>query len=253
MSEANSTAIPIPHKPGGLRGKKKVHVAGTVYGSWTLLREGEPTPRSVTRWWCRCSCGHEKLVQIALLIQGASKRCRKCAHEFAKKRPITPPHPLRACYDAMIDRCKNPKSSSYKHYGGRGIEVCDRWLESFATFAEDMGERPSSFHSLDRIDVNGNYTPENCRWATTKEQARNKRYHRLVTCGGETKCLAEWAEISGRSAATISARLWKGCTPSNAIFGALDTRGRKRKANYWRHSSFDELEGNAGDPRPSQD
>ena len=84
----------------------------------------------------------------------------------------------------MLGRCGNPNDSAFKDYGGRGITVCDRWKESFENFLADMGERPSLEYSIDRIDVNGNYTPENCRWATSKEQARNRRDNRALNGGG---------------------------------------------------------------------
>lgn len=234
MSVQDSNVPPAPHQPGGRRGKKKIHVAGTVYGSWTLVREGEPTPRSATRWWCRCECGHEQLVQVANLIIGASKRCRLCARKHAKRRPVAAFNLARSPYKAMLKRCRNPNDESYPIYGGRGITVCERWQESFANSLQDMGERPSRNHSIEREDTNGNYEPGNCRWATALEQARNRRYHHMLTCGGETKCVAEWADISGVLPNTIMSRLKRGYTPTRAVFGDLNTSGRKRRIGTWR-------------------
>jgi hypothetical protein len=96
----------------------------------------------------------------------------------------------------MIRRCYYPKTAFYENYGGRGIIVCDRWLgaEGFDNFYQDMGVKPSSKLSLDRIDTNGNYSPENCRWATTKEQARNRRTNKRLLLDGEEKTLIEWCE-----------------------------------------------------------
>jgi hypothetical protein len=106
----------------------------------------------------------------------------------------------------MWRRCEDPKRPYWKDYGGRGIRVCVRW-ESFQLFLVDMGARPSPLHTLDRRDNNGNYTPENCRWATRKEQARNRRSSALYTAGGVTRTIAEWSEVLGKKASTLQARL----------------------------------------------
>ena len=90
----------------------------------------------------------------------------------------------------MKHRCLNPNAKKYADYGGRGIKICDRWLESFENFYRDMGERPSKKHSIDRIDNNGNYCPENCRWVTMKEQARNKRTNRTMLYNGKKICVS---------------------------------------------------------------
>lgn len=98
----------------------------------------------------------------------------------------------------MIDRCERAGSNSYSNYGGRGISVCGRWRKSFACFLSDMGERPAGM-SLDRINNDGDYEPGNCRWATVREQAQNKRSNVMVSVGGVTRCLAEWARETGIS------------------------------------------------------
>ena len=95
---------------------------------------------------------------------------------------------------AMKERCENPRDSSYDRYGGRGIFVCDKWRSSFPAFLADMGERPGERFSIDRIDVNGPYSPGNCRWATNREQCRNKRNTRFLQAFGESKTLVQWSE-----------------------------------------------------------
>jgi len=96
----------------------------------------------------------------------------------------------------MIQRCENEKTKGYKNYGGRGISVCERW-KSFQLFILDMGKRPSSIYTIDRIDSNGNYEPNNCRWATQKEQQRNRRNNTLVSVQGKEIALAEAVEALG--------------------------------------------------------
>lgn len=116
-------------------------------------------------------------------------------------------HPLYACYNNMKTRCYNPRNASYKNYGGRGIKVCDRWLDSFWLFLVDMGEKPSPKHSLDRIDNHGDYSKENCRWATPEEQMNNVRYNVLLTHDGRTMTATEWAREIGIGVSTIYARI----------------------------------------------
>lgn len=110
-------------------------------------------------------------------------------------------------YMNMKSRCFNENSPRYKDYGGRGITVCDRWKSKFTNFLEDMGEPPSSKHSIDRKDVNGNYEPGNCRWATTEEQSLNRRNSKLITINGVTKNQITWAKELKMSSGKLKTRL----------------------------------------------
>jgi hypothetical protein len=121
---------------------------------------------------------------------------------------------------SMIKRCHDHKHKAYKNYGGRGIIVCERWLgdNGFNNFYTDMCPRPADNLSIDRIDNNGNYCPENCRWATRTQQARNRRTNRLICIDSETKSVAEWAEISGIPQRTIRDRLDNGWEEKQSVF-----------------------------------
>lgn len=112
---------------------------------------------------------------------------------------------MRDAFSMTKQRCYNPKCSDYRFYGGRGIRICIRWLESFDNFIVDMGLRPEGM-TLERLDVNGDYCPENCTWATRKQQTGNRRETLKLTSGGVTRTLSEWAEISGISYHTLKAR-----------------------------------------------
>ncbi len=109
----------------------------------------------------------------------------------------------------MKDRCLRPTDKSYLRYGSRGIKICDKWLNSFTAFYNDMGNKPSAGHSLDRIDNDGNYEPGNCRWSTSKEQANNRRSNRPVTYNGETRSAKEWANSTGIDYNTLRQRLFR--------------------------------------------
>lgn len=125
----------------------------------------------------------------------------------------TPEHRL---WQAMRRRCNNPNTNDWPKYGGRGIRVCEAWND-FPTFLRDMGPRPSPAHSIERGDVNGDYTPQNCRWATSLEQANNKRGNRLLTLRGETKTLAEWCRALGADYDAAKRRLAIGWTVEDAL------------------------------------
>lgn len=117
----------------------------------------------------------------------------------------------------MRQRCNNPNAHGYHNYGGRGIKCCARW-ETFWNFYDDMGPRPSKHYTLDRIDNDGDYTPENCRWATWRQQHNNRRDNVILTIDGVEKTMAQWARESGRIAEVIYQRLNRGWSPRDAVF-----------------------------------
>lgn len=163
--------------------------------------------KSSSLWKCGCDCGNTITTSLSRLRQGVTRSCgclkkesslrggnqRHCASlDFG----VVHAHPLYTIWTQMKCRCYSPKHNRYKYYGARGIKVCDRWLgeNGFENFVADMGERPSKNHSLDRIDLNGDYTPANCRWATYKEQNRNRSNTLLVSYKGIMIPLAQLCE-----------------------------------------------------------
>lgn len=116
-------------------------------------------------------------------------------------------HELYGVWNQMKQRCSNPNTKSYPAYGGRGIKVCRAWSDSFQAFLDDMGPRPSPQHQIDRKDVNGDYEPSNCRWATRSEQDANRRDTMRLTAGGQTRTLTEWADLLGVDKRHIWARV----------------------------------------------
>lgn len=151
-------------------------------------------------WNCLCDCGKTTVICTRQLNCGQTTSCgcygmerRRAASLAATTTHGKSRTPIYEVWFNMIRRCENESHKSFKHYGARGIKVCDAW-HSFEAFYADMGDRPSDAHTIDRKDNNGNYEPSNCRWATQTEQARNRRSSRYLTIFGETKTIIAWAE-----------------------------------------------------------
>ena len=170
---------------------------------------------------CRCSCGNIRIVLIDHLVSGKIRSCN-CLQKERASLACTK-HGLRnsriyRIWGGMIQRCINPNIERYDLYGGRGITVCEEWMEDFLNFYNwSMNNGYQDNLTIDRIDVNGNYDPDNCRWITTKQQARNMRTNVYITYNGETHCLSEWAEIIGIKAGTLNYRIRHGWSVEEAL------------------------------------
>ena len=175
---------------------------------------------------CRCDCGATKEVRYFNLQSGNTVSCG-CAHKDAVTTHGLTKTFEYGIWEGIVQRCTNPNSKYYEYYGGRGIRICEKWRNSFEDFLKDMGKRPSTRHSIDRIDNSGNYEPNNCKWITMHEQARNKRSNILVTRidrGGkeEVKILADWAKIKGIEANTVRTRIKRYNWPLDRALEATD-------------------------------
>lgn len=198
------------------------------------------------RWFCRCDCGRSTVAYGQDLDRCKVKSCGCLNAERIMQHGMSDT-PVYAVWQAMLQRCENPKAQGYENYGGRGISVCEKW-HTFEGFFKEM-RNPAPGYSLDRIDNDGNYCKENCRWALTKQQANNKRKNRRIEFNGETKTLAEWADHVGIGWFTLRSRLdvygWsveKTLTTPSTLAVLYEFRGRKQTLRKWSDESGINLE-----------
>jgi hypothetical protein len=177
-------------------------MVGRVFGRLTVLSKGDM--RNGSRYWvCQCSCGTTKMIQGSNLY--VIKSCGCYRREFRRTHGMYRSPEYKA-WDAMIQRCSNPRTRTYRHYGGRGITVSPSWL-SFDTFFRDMGTRPAG-HTLERLENDGNYEPGNCAWVDWPRQNSNKRTNRFIAHEGRRQTIADWANELGLPYSTLHARLF---------------------------------------------
>ncbi len=200
---------------------------GMSFGRLTVIQYAGLNHKNFAMWKCRCECGKTTTVYGSALRNGHTRSCGCLNREHTArmgKGNLKHGHSRRTgasityrSWQSMIQRCENPSHTEYMNYGGRGITICTRWRESFDSFLDDMGSRPNNRFEIERINNDGNYDPSNCRWASRQDQCRNMRSNRMLACDGQTRCLAEWVEITGISRGTIKSRLARGWDEQKAI------------------------------------
>lgn len=165
---------------------------GQTFGRLTVIKHGQ-TKGNRLGWWCICICGNKVEVRGANLRNSHTQSCGRCVRRTHGLRQTSE----YGIWDSMKRRCASPKDSRYESYGGRGIQVCERWrlgdgkVSAFECFILDIGRRPSMMHQIDRIDNDGNYEPTNCRWATLIKQANNRRSTKIINYRGSNMTLSQ--------------------------------------------------------------
>lgn len=179
----------------------KLDLINKKFGKLLVLKEAGKDKYRACLWLCKCDCGKIKAVKATNLKLGLIKSCGRClkiTHGMTKTA-------VYRAWQHMLDRCKNTNNPSYKNYGERGIKVCKRW-ERFETFYKDMGN-PSEGLTLERIDNNKGYFPDNCKWATMKAQSNNSRMNVIIEYQGLKLTMKQWSEKLGINYATLKLRI----------------------------------------------
>jgi hypothetical protein len=195
-----------------------IDISGQSFGQLQVLRLSDRKKGTTPLWECRCSCGQPVFSEGAALRSNRRVSCRYCRAARVSQRHTKHGKTKTAeaaVWRTMKQRCLNPNNQKYPDYGGRGIYVCQRWIDSFEYFLADMGTRPSIEHTIERKDNDGPYSPENCRWAPAFEQASNTRRNVFVDDSGERVTLTEWARRHRVHVMTAWHRLQKGVLKSH--------------------------------------
>jgi hypothetical protein len=217
---------------------------GKKFNRLTILKEMEPTQYSkgmMRNVLCKCDCGNQKVIDLNSVKRNKSMSCGCLNKEIASKNSKTHGlamlstgvrHPDYDIWIKMKSRCFNKNDKSYKHYGKRGISVCYSWTSSFKTFINDLGWRPSKEYSLERIDYNKNYCPENCKWILKSEQSKNSRRVNKITYQGKEYCLTDFCKEFSFPYSTMRHRVYDlGISIEEAIKYPQHYKFRKNKLN----------------------
>lgn len=197
-------------------------IKGMIFGRLKVLRRDGLSPKRRAMWLCVCECGITKRIAGVSLRRGETRSCGCLQKEFAKGNPTNVTHnmsstPEYRAWSRMKQRCLNDDDVRFHRYGGRGVKVCDRWLISFENFFKDVGPMPSIHHSLDRVDNDGDYKPENVQWATDEMQANNRSTNKIIDAMGMSMTVAQWSKSTGINESTILSRLSRGWDHSLAV------------------------------------
>lgn len=232
LKQSGQPAEKTVRKVGVRRQKARDELVGKVYHRLTFI-EYVRSDRYGENWKLKCSCGNI-IERVAGYVRASRiKSCGCWKIEESSQRMST--HKLSEVpeyqiYHGMKQRCCNPDNTVYRNYGGRGITVCERWINSFESFYSDMGPRPSRKHSIDRIDNNGSYCPENCRWTTVDVQLFNRRTTLFLTYKGVTKPIREWCYQLNMRLETLKSRLRRGWDAEKIINQPIDIKSRKKSS-----------------------
>lgn len=192
----------------------RVDITGKKYGRLTVIEFVGKNKHRAALWLCKCECGNTIIAHGASLRSGNTRSCGCLMREYSRK--LNYKHGIsqtriQNIYNGLKARCYNKNNPRYKSYGYRGVQICDEWLKSVKNFYDwAMSNGYKDDLTIDRIDNNGDYCPENCRWVNLQEQNRNTSRNRLFTMNGKTQCVTDWAKVLGLNPVTVLGRINRG-------------------------------------------
>ena len=239
----------MPYRDKGFYTEKHQELIGQRFNRLTILDIWKSEEKGYYMCRCRCDCGNVRENRLTYIKTGAIKSCGCIKYKY---RPLPgnskcvfdgrSTHPLHKVWNSMLDRCENPNNPMFPSYGARGISVCKEWLDfhKFVEWSDSVGGKPDGY-SLDRIDTNGNYCPENCRWADIETQQNNKRTNQYLTYKGETLSLSQWSRKLSLSRWAIQYRFMQGWPAEDILEIPLNHRKREYRRKILQKSTDGEI------------
>lgn len=220
----------MPYRDTGFYARKHQELIGQKFNRLTIFSIWRDAEKGYYMCKCRCECGNETKTRLTHVKNGYLKSCGCKKYKYSVKKQKGDSrrvlgHPLHSVWASMISRCYHENNPGYPQYGARGIQVCNEWRDfwNFVKWSDSIGGKPDGY-SLDRIDVNGNYCPENCRWADDETQQNNKRTNQYLTYNGETLSLSQWSRKLGVSRWAIQYRFMQGWSAKDILEIPLNHR-----------------------------
>ena len=221
MSEDSKSTVPS----GAIPNPRTKNLINRRFGRLLVVSFSHYGNNNMLYWNCVCDCGKEKIIRGTSVSCGITISCGcyklelNRAGRYIKHGLCNKSSRIVQIWTGIIQRCTNQNNPHYKDYGGRGITICEKWRHDVNEFYNHVGDRPSKNHSIDRIDVNGNYEPGNVRWATMGEQNNNTRVNVKFTISGISETATYWSKISGTNRKTILSRHYRNFSDYECVYG----------------------------------
>lgn len=229
MADGKLTLVERNRKLAAIGSARRIDITGQRFGRLTVIERDFSRGNQKSFWFCQCDCSQVSSIALCQLRSGKTKSCGCLRNDKlvsrCKKHGMSQKIPEYTIWKAMRGRCNNKNDGSYKDYGGRGIAVCERW-NNFSYFFEDMGPRPKGY-TIERLDNDGPYSPDNCKWASNVEQSNNKRSNSIILFNGKSQSVADWCRELSLKYSIVNSRISSGWTDYSEIFFGKSEKERR--------------------------